>query len=172
MNMDHNTFVADLVGAATVRFTAGLKADPREQPNARAQSRLLLRFITALVGVNVVEVSSLVSLLSSLVDAATSAAEHRKPGWQAHADYLVYCVLAALPWGAADLHDRSPEALTQVLASCEEYLGRRVRGGDPLLRLTSLAASPSTHDADKEEEEEDFIEELWGRVSNLAASGR
>ena len=124
-----------------------------------------------MVGVNVVEVSSLVSLLSSLVDAATEAAMAKQEGWQAHADYLVYCVLAALPWGAADLHDRSPEALTAVLATCEEYLGRRERGGDPLLRLTPLTASSSEEATKKEEEEEDFIEELWGRVSDLAQSG-
>jgi hypothetical protein len=35
--------VADLVGAATVRFVNGLKSDA---PNARAQSRLMLRFLT------------------------------------------------------------------------------------------------------------------------------
>ena len=78
----------------------------------------------ALVGVNVLEVGSLVKLLTTLVEAATEAVSS-EAGQQYHADYLMYCVLGCLPWGGRDLHDRDPDALEALLGSAEAYLGTR-----------------------------------------------
>ena len=45
--------------------------------------------------------------------------------WQPYADYLVYSVLIALPWGGADLAEGAPAELDKLLESAEKYMELR-----------------------------------------------
>ena len=45
--------------------------------------------------------------------------------WQPYADYLVYSVLIALPWGGADLAEGAPAELEKLLETAEKYMELR-----------------------------------------------
>ena len=45
--------------------------------------------------------------------------------WQPYADYLVYSVLLALPWGGPDLAEGAPAELEKLLESAEKYMELR-----------------------------------------------
>lgn len=45
--------------------------------------------------------------------------------WQPYADYLVYSVLMALPWGGTDLAEGAPAELDKLLESAEKYMELR-----------------------------------------------
>ena len=45
--------------------------------------------------------------------------------WQPYADYLVYSVLIALPWGGPDLAEGAPAELEKLMESAERYMELR-----------------------------------------------
>jgi nuclear cap-binding protein subunit 1 len=69
LNEDKREFVGSLVELAGARFDAALAAADRHA------ARLLLRFLAALVPANVLHASSVSAALTSLVEAATAAAD-------------------------------------------------------------------------------------------------
>ena len=59
--------------------------------------------------------------------------------WQPYADHLVYTALMALPWGGPELAESVPEAVADLLAAAEAYMGKRPRSTQPSLRPYSAA---------------------------------
>lgn len=47
---------------------------------------------------------------------------------QARADCAVFCVLATLPWCAADMRDRNPHDFDKILVRIEQYMIAREEG--------------------------------------------
>ncbi|KAK3269980.1 Nucleic acid dioxygenase ALKBH1, partial [Cymbomonas tetramitiformis] len=178
LNLEHHQFVADFVAAALARYT-----DHLSKPEThREQARLALRFIASLVGVGAVQAGSLVALLASIVQVATDLAEEAtaaegcdppvpNESWQPYAECLIYHVLACLPWVGADLRERDPEGLELVLTSAEVFLGQRKRGTRSIFRSVGVAQQEDGSAAGMDDDDEDFIEELWGRISVLHEGG-
>ena len=54
--------------------------------------------------------------------------------WQPYADYLVYSVLIALPWGGADLAEGAPAELEKLLSETEKYMELRPQKLNAALR--------------------------------------
>lgn len=60
-----------------------------------------------------------------------AAADPTGVSWQPYSDFLVYSVLAALPWCASDLGGECPAEFASLMAATQSYMDAR----------------PSTHDA-------------------------
>eukprot|EP00798_Chlamydomonas_sp_ICE-L_P025486 gene25486-11144_t len=92
----------------------------------RDRARLLLRFFAALADVKVLHPSSVISLMDSLVEAASCCAADAsdKSGhtWQPWTDFLVYIVVAALPWAGAELAESSPTEMARLMESVDSYM--------------------------------------------------
>lgn len=134
INVDEPAYAAEILAQSSTELNAALK-DPKQYRKAR----LLLRFITALVVPGVVQPTSAIAALKSLVDAAVAIAAN--PGsdqngrtWQPYADQLVYMALAAIPFGGSELAASAGDALGELVSAAEGYLSLRPRSTQPGLR--------------------------------------
>ena len=106
------------------------------------------------------EPSAAVDVLDAVVCAALAAADAAEPGWQPRADFLVYAVLAVMPWAGRTLALGEGEGtFERLMQSVEEYLGKRRQGPDP---AAMIFASDAT---------DDWLEEIWGRVNEVRKAG-
>jgi len=150
-------FVEDVVRDAIERIEATLRSD---DVSDRTRARLLLRFVALLPSVGVMEPSAAVDVLDAVVCAALAAADAAEPGWQPRADFLVYAVLAVMPWAGRTLALGEGEGtFERLMQSVEEYLGKRRQGPDP---AAMIFASDAT---------DDWLEEIWGRVNEVRKAG-
>ncbi|KAG0365804.1 Component of the cap-binding complex (CBC), partial [Gamsiella multidivaricata] len=86
--------------------------------------KLLLRFFGELVNSNVILPTTLLNVMDQLLGVLDEETVLR-----ARADCAVYCVLATLPWCAADMRDRNPHDFEKILGRIEDYMMAREEGG-------------------------------------------
>ena len=163
LNVRVPEFVEEVVRAAIEQLEQKLGSS---DPDDKTRARLLLRFIACLPSVGVISAEHALECLDAIVCGAVAAADDANPGWQPRADFLVYIVLAAMPWAGESLSahaetGNAAEIFDVLLSSVEEYLGRRSRGPDPA-SMTFAAADGRA---------DDWLEELWGRVNEVRKAG-
>lgn len=151
-------FVEEVVRAAIERLEHRLGSD---DPSDRTRAKLLLRFLAILPSVAVLTPAAAIDVLDTVLCAAIADADAARPGWQPRADYLVYAVLAALPWAGGTLSSEagSRDAFERLCDTAEEYLGKRVQGPDPAAMTFAADAT------------DDWLEEIWGRVNLTRKAG-
>ena len=160
LNHSSGEFVEEVVRATCEQLETTLASTSLDD---RIKARLLLRFIAVWPVVGIVTASAAVDILDAVVCAAVDAADKGEPGWQPRADYLVYAVLAALPWGGAAL--QTAKEFDVMMDSIEDYLRKRRQGPDPAAMLFAPPAGSATDTVD------DWLEECWGRVNEVRKAG-
>lgn len=90
--------------------------------DAAFRAHHLTRVIGLLYPARVLTADSVISIYTSLIDSAISLEASDSEHWQARADQLVHCVLAALPYVARMLQPAAPELFEQMHARVREYL--------------------------------------------------
>jgi nuclear cap-binding protein subunit 1 len=170
INVDEPALVAEILAQAGSELNEAL-----QDPKLFRKARLLLRFMASLVVPGVVQPSSIVSALKTLVDVAVTTAETSpKTGndtdgrtWQPYTDQLVYMALMAIPFGGSELSAASGTALNELVSAAESYLEKRPRSSQPGLR--PFAASVTENDAVAESDNggASFITEVVTAVKTM-----
>lgn len=126
--------------------------------------RISMRFLTVLMCSKVVQPSSLVVVFETLLSCAATIVDDEKgnPSWQARADFYITCILSCLPWGGSELVEQIPEEVERVMVGIEAYLSIRRRVSD-----VGLSVFEDINN-DKLQVEQDFVEDLWGRIQDLS----
>ncbi|CAI9259706.1 unnamed protein product [Lactuca saligna] len=126
--------------------------------------RISMRFLTVLMCSKVVQPSSLVVVFETLLSCAATIVDDEKgnPSWQARADFYITCILSCLPWGGSDLVEQIPEEIERVMVGIEAYLSIRRRVSDVGLSVFENINKDKLH------VEQDFVEDLWGRIQDLS----
>jgi nuclear cap-binding protein subunit 1 len=178
INVDEPAFVAEILEQATSELNTAL-----QNPKLFRKARLLLRFLTSLVVPGVVQPSSVVFALKTLVDVALNKAEtsaNNSGGdnitdtngrtWQPYTDQLIYMSLMAVPFGGSELSAASGVALNDLVTAAESYLEKRPRSSQPGLR--PFAASVSENDllADSDNGGASFITEVVTAIKTMIES--
>lgn len=173
INVDEPAFVAEILEQAGSELN-----DALQDPKLFRKARLLLRFLTSLVVPGVVQPSSILSSLKTLVDVAVSTAHASLNSasdtdgrtWQPYTDQLVYMALMAIPFGGSELSAASGAALNELVAAADIYLEKRPRSSQPGLR--PFAASVTENDilAESDNGGASFISELVTAVKTMIDS--
>lgn len=126
--------------------------------------RISMRFLTVLMCSKVVQPSSLVVVFETLLSCAATIVDDEKgnPSWQARADFYITCILSCLPWGGSELVEQIPEEIERVMVGIEAYLSIRRRVSDVGLSVFEEINKDKLHT------EQDFVEDLWGRIQDLS----
>ncbi|CAH1449725.1 unnamed protein product [Lactuca virosa] len=126
--------------------------------------RISMRFLTVLMCSKVVQPSSLVVVFETLLSCAATIVDDEKgnPSWQARADFYITCILSCLPWGGSELVEQIPEEIERVMVGIEAYLSIRRRVSDVGLSVFENINKDKLH------VEQDFVEDLWGRIQDLS----
>ncbi|KAI3510060.1 hypothetical protein L1887_25587 [Cichorium endivia] len=126
--------------------------------------RISMRFLTVLMCSKVVQPSSLVVVFETLLSCAATIVDDEKgnPSWQSRADFYITCILSCLPWGGSELVEQIPEEVERVMVGIEAYLSIRRRVSDVGLCVFDNINKDKLHD------EQDFVEDLWGRIQDLS----
>lgn len=126
--------------------------------------RISMRFLTVLMCSKVVQPSSLVVVFETLLSCAATIVDDEKgnPSWQSRADFYITCILSCLPWGGSELVEQIPEEVERVMVGIEAYLSIRRRVSDVGLSVFDDINKDKLHD------EQDFVEDLWGRIQDLS----
>lgn len=127
--------------------------------------RVSLRFLTVLMCSKVVQPSSLVVVFETLLSSAATIVDDEKgnPSWQARADFYITCILSCLPWGGSELGEQIPDEIERVMVGIEAYLSIRRHVSD-----VGLSVFEDIDKIDKLHREQDFVEDLWGRIQDLS----
>ncbi|MEW5299601.1 MAG: hypothetical protein WDW36_002600 [Sanguina aurantia] len=165
LNTEHQAFIGSLVGKAFTDFSTSLGHGERDR------ARLLLRFIASMAVVNVVACSSVVALLRSVVDGAiavgVSAADPSGASWQPYTDFLVYSVLAAMPWCASDLGGECPVEFASLMAALQAYMDARPSVHDTHLQPFYGSRSETDLAAQSDSGAASFLTQLWESIREL-----
>ncbi|KAF8922856.1 Component of the cap-binding complex (CBC), partial [Dissophora ornata] len=117
--------------------------------------KLLLRFFGELVNSNVILPTTLLNVMDQLL----SVLEEET----ARADCAVFCVLATLPWCAADMRDRNPHDFEKILGRVEDYMMAREDGegveGFEIIKVFKDSQCPYA--------QEESLTLLWKQIQNL-----
>ncbi|KAF9903314.1 Nuclear cap-binding protein subunit 1 [Lobosporangium transversale] len=120
--------------------------------------KLLLRFFGELVNANVILPTTLLNVMNQFL-----AVLEEETVIRARADCAVYCVLATLPWCAADMRDRNPHDFEKILGRIEDYmLAREEGGGAEGFEITKVFK-----DSDCPYIQEEPLTLLWKQIQNL-----
>lgn len=123
--------------------------------NQYEEARHIVRFMADLVNCHVIAHTSILSLYESLF---TVTKEDDVP--QARRDWFAYAVLSSLPWVGAELQEKKPTELNQVLASLHDYVTtKRNKLHHSLLRVWSV---------DEPHPQEEYLECLWAQIVKLS----
>ncbi|KAF9190188.1 Component of the cap-binding complex (CBC), partial [Haplosporangium sp. Z 767] len=120
--------------------------------------KLLLRFFGELVNSNVILPSTLMNVMDQFLAVLDEPTVLR-----ARADCAVFCVLATLPWCAADIRDRNPHDLEKILTRIEEYMMAREEGGG----IEGLEITKVFKDDQCPYAQEDSLTLLWKQIQSL-----
>ncbi|MEW5312745.1 MAG: hypothetical protein WDW38_004354 [Sanguina aurantia] len=165
LNTEHQAFIGSLVGKAFTDFSTSLGHGERDR------ARLLLRFIASMAVVNVVACSSAVALLRSVVDGAiavgVSAADPSGASWQPYTDFLVYSVLATMPWCASDLGGECPVEFASLMAALQAYMDARPSVHDTYLQPFYGSRSETDLAAKSDSGAASFLTQLWESIREL-----
>lgn len=145
-------------------------------PALARKARLLVRFLIALVVPGVVQPSSAIAMLRSLVDTAISVAESaigddKGARWQPYADYLVYTALMALPFGGPELSDSAPDQIEALLGQVDAYMAKRPHVSQPGLRPFAAAVKENDPLAESDNGGASFLGEVVVSIKRMVASG-
>lgn len=141
----------ELVEMLTKQMRDFMKANEWEK------SQRIVRFVSDLINCHVVEVSSLLVLYESFLDAAN---EEGIP--QVRSDFFVYSIMSSLPWSAEELSESKSQDLEKVLDRIDKY----VRG-----RKKDHVASLRVWHSDKPLEQKDYIDSLWSQIQDMKSTG-
>ncbi|PSC75984.1 nuclear cap-binding subunit 1 [Micractinium conductrix] len=171
VNADEPELAAGLVAA----LGADLAAAFAPGGDAR-RARLLLRFASALVPVNVLHAASLLGALRGLVGTAQAMADASAEGddgraWQPYADHLAYAALLALPWGGHELAESVPGELAALMEAVEGYMAARPRASQPSLRPFAAAIKEDDPVAESDNGGASFLGEVVAAVKEMVDSG-
>ncbi|KAG0223717.1 armadillo-type protein [Mortierella sp. GBAus27b] len=120
--------------------------------------KLLLRFFGELVNSNVILPTTLLNVMDQFLNVLQEEAVLR-----ARADCAVYCVLATLPWCAADMRDRNPHDFDKILGRIEDYmLARHESGGAEGFDITKVFTDDQCPYV-----QEEPLTMLWKQIQNL-----
>ncbi|KAG9067373.1 Component of the cap-binding complex (CBC) [Linnemannia hyalina] len=121
-------------------------------------AKLLLRFFGELVNSNVILPTTLLQVMEQLLVVLEEPTVLR-----ARADTAVFCVLATLPWCAADIHDRNPHDFEKILGRIEDYMTAREDGegveGFEITKVFKDSQCPYV--------QEESLTLLWKQIQNL-----
>ncbi|KAF9207554.1 Component of the cap-binding complex (CBC) [Haplosporangium sp. Z 27] len=120
--------------------------------------KLLLRFFGELVNSNVILPTTLLNVMDQFL-----AVLEEETVLRARADCAVFCVLATLPWCAADMRDRNPHDFEKILGKIEDYMLARGEGdgveGFEITKVFKDAQCPYI--------QEESLTLLWKQIQNL-----
>ncbi|KAG0299447.1 Component of the cap-binding complex (CBC) [Dissophora globulifera] len=120
--------------------------------------KLLLRFFGELVNSNVILPTTLLNVMDQFLGVLEEETVIRS-----RADCAVFCVLATLPWCAADMRDRNPHDFEKILGRVEDYMMAREEGdgveGFEILRVFKESQCPYI--------QEESLTLLWRQIQNL-----
>ncbi|KAF9932161.1 Component of the cap-binding complex (CBC) [Mortierella alpina] len=120
--------------------------------------KLLLRFFGELVNSNVILPTTLLNTMEQFL-----AVLEEPTVLRARADCAVFCVLATLPWCAADMRDRNPHDFDKILVRIEQYMIAREEGegveGFEITKVFQDAQCPYV--------QEESLTLLWKQMQNL-----
>lgn len=162
-----NTEDEDIGASIVDRTYTGIQAAVEtEECN---KMRILLRFLSLLMVNFVVPPSSVVETSEILLAASAACIVESAPWLQPRADFFVFCVLAALPFGALFLLNKAEEDLERILAAVEAYMTLRTRILLPERRVLLLQAPSSAMESGgaSTDNEKDYVEDLWERIQAL-----
>lgn len=132
--------------------------------------RVLLRFLSLLAGSNVVEPAGVLALYDALLASAVETVDNTsgasQSAWQPRADFFVFCLLASLPFGALDLHQKSEDGLQKVLAKVEAYMSLR----KPLPHPEAFHVFQPWEDTEAAQPA-DYLVDLWASVQSFQEDG-
>ncbi len=173
INVDEPAFVAEILEQATSELNEAL-----QNPKLFRKARLLLRFLTSLVVTGVVQPSSVLAVLKTLVDVAVNTAETSpKSGndadgrtWQPYTDQLVYMALMAIPFGGSELSAASGAALNDFVAAAESYLEKRPRSSQPGLRPFAASVTDNDMLAESDNGGASFITEVVTAIKTMVST--
>ncbi|KDD76839.1 hypothetical protein H632_c90p1 [Helicosporidium sp. ATCC 50920] len=128
LNVDEPAAIDMLLAKVATTFASAL------EQNAD-YLRVALRFLAALVPVNVLNASAVMALLASIIQQAVTTSKHgESPSlWQPYVDFLVHVVLTAIPFGGADLIESSRNEVEALAAAAKTYADAR-----PIKSLKSM----------------------------------
>ncbi|KAF5829207.1 armadillo-type protein [Dunaliella salina] len=171
INVEEPHWCGDLIDTAASMLASSLSSP---QPADHDRARLLLRLLCCLSAANVLQSSGCMALLEAMVAssnaAMTSDAPHRHL-WQPWSDWMVYCVVAALPWAGSELSAACPSEMARLSEAIDAYLEKRpvsfsqelkpfraeIKEGDIAMRNDSGGAS--------------YLSGLWAAVKECATVG-
>jgi nuclear cap-binding protein subunit 1 len=166
INVDEPAFVAELLDQAGSELNEAL-----QDPKLFRKARLLLRFLTSLVVPGVVQPSSVLSSLKTLVDVAVNTASSGTDSdgrtWQPYTDQLIYMALMAIPFGGSELSAASGAALNELVAAAESYLDKRPRSSQPGLRPFAANVTDDDMLAESDNGGASFITELVTAIKTM-----
>ncbi|KAF9998965.1 Component of the cap-binding complex (CBC) [Entomortierella chlamydospora] len=120
--------------------------------------KLLLRFFGELVNSNVILPTTLLNVMDQFL-----AVLEEETVFRARADCAVFCVLATLPWCAADMRDRNPHDFEKILGKIEDYMLARGEGegveGFDITKVFKDSQCPYV--------QEESLTLLWKQIQNL-----
>ncbi|KAG0005208.1 Component of the cap-binding complex (CBC) [Modicella reniformis] len=120
--------------------------------------KLLLRFFGELVNSNVILPTTLLNVMDQFLNVLQEDTVVR-----ARADCAVYCVLATLPWCAADMRDRNPHDFDKILGRIEDYMmARQESGGVEGFDITKVFVDDQCPYV-----QEEPLTLLWKQIQNL-----
>ncbi|KAF9366670.1 Component of the cap-binding complex (CBC) [Mortierella sp. NVP85] len=120
--------------------------------------KLLLRFFGELVNSNVILPTTLLNVMDQFLNVLQEETILR-----ARADCAVYCVLATLPWCAADMRDRNPHDFDKILGRIEDYmLSRQDSGGVEGFDIVKVFTDDQCPYI-----QEEALTLLWKQIQNL-----
>ncbi|XP_034689281.1 nuclear cap-binding protein subunit 1 isoform X3 [Vitis riparia] len=130
--------------------------------------RILMRFLTVMMCSKVIQPGPLVVVFETLLSSAATTVDEEKgnPSWQACADFYITCILSCLPWGGAELVEQVPEEIERVMVGVEAYLSIRRHISD-----IGLSFFEDDDETERNPDEKDFLEDLWGRIQVLSSNG-
>lgn len=130
--------------------------------------RILMRFLTVMMCSKVIQPGPLVVVFETLLSSAATTVDEEKgnPSWQACADFYITCILSCLPWGGAEFVEQVPEEIERVMVGVEAYLSIRRHISD-----IGLSFFEDDDETEKNPDEKDFLEDLWGRIQVLSSNG-
>ncbi|KAJ3699924.1 hypothetical protein LUZ61_003629 [Rhynchospora tenuis] len=160
INLENEDFAKRVVDA-----THSVLQDALQEGNCD-RIRISLRFLTALMSSKVIAPSSIIEAFETLLSSAATTIDEEtgNPSCQPCADFYVYCILASLPWGGAELAEQVPDEFERVMVGLQSYLSIRSHCNDISFSVfeTDEGTSPT---------EKDFVEDLWERIQLHSHNG-
>ncbi|KAJ3056349.1 Nuclear cap-binding protein subunit 1 [Rhizophlyctis rosea] len=126
--------------------------------------KILFRYLAELVNASVILPAQLIGLFDIFL--AVLREENVRVE---RADAFIYVILATIPWAAAELHYRTPNELTRVLTTIEQYMASRKATAHQSGIAAALEVLKPYRDLPdcRPYEQGDRLELLWAQIKQL-----